>query len=370
MQPFLGPTAGNPSSLHQAGRAARGAIDDARDALAGVLGCSQGEVVFTSGGTEANNLALRGVLAAGADRGQHVVISAVEHEAVSNTCADLARHGVAEITVIGCDSGGRVDPGEVAAAVRPDTVVVSVMLVNNEVGTVQDLSAIASAVKDRNPVTVVHTDAAQALGRLPIAVASLGVDLMTLSAHKAYGPKGAGALYVRRGVVVGAQITGGGQERGRRSGTENVPAIVGFGVAAPRAEARRDMEMARQRRLAERLRERVVALVPDVRLCGSTLHSVAGIITFAFADVRSEVLVTALDRLGVCASGGSACSSGATLPSHVLAAMGVESAYVSGPLRCSLGEQTTEEDIDRAVIAIGQVVTPELYEAAARERQG
>jgi cysteine desulfurase len=342
----------NPSSMHRAGQQARRAVDRARDQISAVLGCRAGELIFTSGGTEADNLAIRGVVARhGAERGRHVVTSSIEHEAVLATCRELAQNGLIDLTVVDCDRCGVVDPRDVASAVRDDTVLVSIMYVNNETGVINDITTIALAVKEKNPRTFVHTDAVQALGRVDVRLENLGVDLMSLSGHKVYGPKGIGALWHKRDVALRGQMSGGGQERGLRSGTENVLGIVGFGVAAERASTRRESEMARQGKLAAYLRERLTETIPEVWLANPEL-TVANIVTASIPDVPTEITVTSLDREGICVSGGSACSSGATEPSHVLKAMGVEPRYRNGPVRMSLGEQTTELDIDRVVTAL------------------
>jgi cysteine desulfurase len=272
--PWLGELFGNPSSAHLHGRRARAAVDAARDRVASATGCASREVIFTSGGTEADNLALRGVLERwGPERGRHLVVSAVEHEAVLATARGLAEAGRADLTVVDCDRRGRIDPAAVAAAVRPDTVMVSVMLANNEVGTVQDVPAIAAAVRARNPRVLVHSDAVQALGRLPLGLDALGVDLLSLSAHKAYGPQGVGALVARHGTFPAAQITGGGQERERRSGTENVAGIAGFGVAAELAERSREADARRLHELAGRLTNLLVETVPGVEPTGASAAS-------------------------------------------------------------------------------------------------
>jgi cysteine desulfurase len=261
--PWLGELFGNPSSAHGHGRRARAAVDDARDRVAAAAGCASREVILTSGGTEADNLALRGVLERwGAERGRHLVVSAIEHEAVLATAQRLAEAGRADLTVVDCDRQGRIDPAAVASAVRPDTVLVSVMLANNEVGTVQDVPAIAAAVRARNPRSLVHTDAVQALGRLPLGLGALGVDLLSLSAHKAYGPQGVGALVAGHAVFPAAQITGGGQERERRSGTENVAGVVGFGAAAELARRRQETDAAELSHLAGWLTDLLMESVP------------------------------------------------------------------------------------------------------------
>jgi cysteine desulfurase len=257
-----------------------------------------------------------------------------------------------------------VDPTEVAAAVRPDTVLVSVMLANNEVGTVQDVAQIASLVRARNPRTFVHTDAVQALGKLPLDARALDVDLLSVSGHKVYGPKGVGALYVRQGVTLAAQISGGGHERARRSGTENVAGIVGFGMAASLVTLEREDEMRRVGTLASRLTEAVATGVPDAVVTAAGAPRLSSFATFAFPGVTTEVLLTLLDSWDVCTSGGSACSSGAHMPSHVLVAMGLSPALATGALRCTLGRDTTEAEVDRAADLIVRAVR-QLQGAAA-----
>lgn len=357
MLPYLQGVHGNPSSVHAAGRAARAAVDTARDEVAAAIGCATRELIFTGSGTEADNLALRGALERyGLERGRHIVVSSIEHDAVLHTAQRLQQLGAAEVTVVECDRGCRVDPEAVAAAVRADTVLVSVMLVNNETGTVQDVTAIAEAAHRRNRTVLVHTDAAQALGRLKLSPAALGVDMVTLVGHKVYAPKGVGALWVRDGVHVAGQLTGGGQERGRRSSTENVAGIAGLGAAARLAVDRFPSEAPRQAHLAQRLIDAVCAHVPGAAVTGDPQHRAPGFATFAFPGARSDVLLVALDTRGVQASGGSACSSGAPTPSHVLVAMGYEPALASAALRCTTGLATTDAAIDTAARLIGDAV--------------
>jgi cysteine desulfurase len=368
MLPYFGDGYGNPSSLHAVGRMARNAVDQARDRVADALGCAAREVVFTAGGSEADNLAIRGVLdrAAVSGRGRHVVISAIEHDAVIKTCEQLADEGRAEVSVVGCDEQGVVSPEAVAAAVRDDTVLVSVMLANNEVGTVQDVARIASLVREANPRTAVHTDAVQALGKLPLDVGSLGVDLLSVSGHKVYGPKGVGALYVRQGVVLAPQISGGGHERDRRSGTENVPGIVGFGMAATLVADEREDEMRRLSVMASRLTEVVATGVPDAVVTAAGAPRLSSFSTFAFPGVPTDVLLTLLDSWDVCASGGSACSAGAHMPSHVLVAMGFSPHLAAGALRCTVGRGTTDAEVDRGGELIVKAVRQLQGAAAAR----
>lgn len=365
MVPLLRDGFGNPSSVHAHGRAARNAVDEARDRLAAVLGCAAREVVFTSGGSEADNVALRGVL----DRrgGGHVVVSAIEHDAVLKCAEDLTAAGRARVSVVGCDSRGVVDPEAVAAAVEDDTVIVSLMLANNEVGTLQDVATTSELVRRRNKRTLVHTDAVQALGKVPVDVDALGVDLLSVTAHKVYGPKGAGALVVRDGVGLAPQISGGGQERGRRSGTENVVAIAGFGVAATLVERERQSESARLAQLSARLVELVITDLPDSVVTGAGAPRLPSFATFAFSGVETGVLLTLLDRMGVEASGGSACSSGAHMPSHVLAAMGLSTTLCEGALRLTLGRDTTAEQVDAAA-AIVVAAVRQVREALVPQR--
>jgi cysteine desulfurase len=365
MLPYLTTTQGNPSSVHGSGRAARSAVDAARDRLAAVLACAQREIVFTGSGTEADNLALRGVLERwGAERGRHLVVSAIEHDAVLETARHLEDSGVAALTVVGCDRECRVSPEQVAEAVTPETALVSVMFVNNETGAVQDVAAVAEAVHRRNPGTLVHTDAVQALGRMPVDPAALGVDLLSLSAHKIYGPKGVGALWVRHGIALAAQSTGGGQERNRRSATENVAGIVGFAAAAELADRIRVEEAGRQASLCRRLAAAIMAQVPHSIETAAGAVKAAGFATFSFPGARSDVLLAALDMDGVEASAGSACASGAPLPSHVLRAMGYPEDLAAAALRCTTGRSTTAGEIDAAATVIAGAV------ARIRDRAG
>jgi cysteine desulfurase len=356
MVPYLRHHWGNPSSSHTAGRVAREAVEEARERVAAALGCAPREIVFTSGGSEADNLALRGVLERAGGSARHLVITAIEHDAVLKTAERLLESERTDLALVGCDQRGMVDPEKVAAAVGESTVLVSVMLANNEVGTIQDVAAVVEGVKRKNPRTVVHTDAVQALGKLPIDVPALGVDLLSVSAHKVYGPKGCGALYVRQGVLLDAQITGGGQERNRRSGTENVAGVAGFGAAASLAEEEREAEMPRLATLASRLTELITTAVPGTCVTGEGAPRLPTFATFAFSGVETQLLLTILDGEGVQASGGSACASGAAMPSHVLVAMGLPTHLCAGALRCTLGRGTSDADITRAAAVITRAV--------------
>ena len=346
---------GNPSSTHSAGRAARALVDLARDRVAEALSCRPREVVFTGGGSEADNLALRGPLSRLRGEPGHLVVSRVEHEAVLETARDLRRDGW-ELTELEVDSEGRVDPGRLLRALRPDTRLVSVMLANNEVWTVEPVAELAQVVREHSPA-LFHTDATQALGKLPLDVAELGVDLLTISAHKVGGPKGVGALFVRHGVTLDPVITGGGQERNRRSGTENVPGIVGLGLAALLAERERGAEAARQRELTSHLEELLLELIPDARPTGARGENrLPNFCTLAIPGAEGELLLMRLDRAGVCASAGSACASGSQAPSHVLLAMGLPPALAGAHLRLTLGRGTTRAEVEEAAEIVGREV--------------
>jgi cysteine desulfurase len=357
MLPLLREHWGNPSSPHDRGRRARSAVDDARDRLAAVLQCQPRELTFTSGGTEADNLALRGALQRwGAERGRHLVVSAIEHEAVLTTALMLAERGRAEVTVVGCDGAGRVDPEDVAAAVRDDTILVSMMLANNEIGTVQDVAIAARRAKERNPRVLVHTDAVQSLGRMVVAPAALGVDLLSVSAHKCYGPKGCGLLYARWGTHLGAQLDGGGQERGRRSGTENAAAIAGFAVAAELVEAERPAQVARQAALRDSLEAAILDGAPQARVAAGSAPRLPNLSAVLVDGASGDALVAALDIAGLEVSSGSACSSGAAQPSHVMTAIG-EDPGATALLRLSLGRDTSEADVVEAAERIRAAIS-------------
>lgn len=342
MEPYLRDRFGNPSSLHAWGRATRAALDDARDRVGALLGVDGREVVFTSGGSEAVNLALKGVALAGGRRSGHLVVSSVEHHAVLDTAAFLEKLGFA-VTRLPVDAYGRVDPARVAEALRPDTILVSVMHGNNEVGTVQPIEAIGRICRERG--VLFHTDAVQTVGYLPVDLRELPVDLLSLSAHKFHGPKGAGALVVRRGVRLEPLVHGGGQERGRRAGTENVAGLVGMARALEIACQRRAHDTPRLARLRDRLIAGLLS-VPGVHLAGHPVERLPGNVHVCIEGVESESLLLQLDLHGVAASAGSACTSGSLVPSHVLRAMGVPETLVRGSLRLTLGRGNTEEEID------------------------
>ena len=365
MLPYFSQKFGNPSSLYALAGEARYGLDEAREQVAAVLGSRTGEVVFTGGGSESNNTAIKGVAAArqglspGSRSGGHVITSAIEHHAVIHPVEQLEKMGY-EATYVGVDGAGRVDPDEFAAAVRPDTFLASVMLVNNEVGTIQNVSAVSQRVRDAadrvGAIVLIHTDAVQAAGKLSLNVDDLGVDLMSLSAHKIYGPKGVGVLFVRRGTELEPLIAGGGQEGQMRSGTENVAAIVGMGEALTLSEAERPSNRARFHELSERLVEGIAERVPNSRFNGHHTDRVPEIANFSFPGVEGEPVLLGLDFKGIAASSGSACSSASLEPSHVLLAMGISPELAVGSVRISMGRETTGTDIDDVLQVLPEIL--------------
>ncbi|HET8630422.1 MAG TPA: cysteine desulfurase family protein [Thermomicrobiales bacterium] len=356
MLPYWTEIWGNPSSLYAAGRAARAALDEARAAVAAVLRCAPGEVILTSGGTEGDNLALKGVVQAAllAGRGRHLVTTAIEHHAILHTAAYLERFG-AEATYLPVDAEGFVAPADVAAALRPDTCLVSVQYANNEIGAIEPLAEIAALTRARG--IPLHTDAVQAAGSLPLDVDALGVDLLTIAAHKFYGPKGVGALYVRAGTPLLYQQQGGPQEGDRRGGTENVALAVGLAAALSRAAATRDVDNAHSRALRDRLIAGIRSAIPDVRLNGPIGDArLANNVNVAFAGVDGESLIIALDLAGVAASSGSACTTGATEPSHVLRAIGVPDDAIAGSLRLTVGRDNTPAQIEEVLALLPDII--------------
>jgi cysteine desulfurase len=344
MLPFLTERFGNPSGAHGFARAARTAVDEAREVVAGALGAQPGEIVFTGGGTEADNLAILGTTAL---RPGAVVISAIEHHAVLH-----AAEAVGQTRVVGVTADGVLDLDALKGALADDVSVVSVMLANNEVGTVQPLAA----VRELAPAAVLHTDAVQAFPWLDVATEAAMADLIAVSAHKFGGPKGVGALVVRAGTKVAPIIHGGGQERDRRSGTHNVAGIVGMAEAMRATVAERDATVARVGRLRDRLIDGLLAAVPSARETGDRSRKIAGNAHLCIDGIESEALLVLLDDAGVAASAGSACASGAMEPSHVLVAMGIPKAEALGSLRLSLGTTTTDADVDIALKAVPDAV--------------
>jgi cysteine desulfurase len=346
MRPYLADKFGNPSALYAIGRESREAIEGARKKVASLIGASADEVYFTSGGSESDNMALNGTLLANEDKGDHIVTTQIEHHAVLATAEFLADHGF-QATFVGVDSKALVDPGEIKKAIRPGTVLVSVMHANNEVGTIEPIREISEVCREAG--VCLHTDAVQTVGNLPVNVDDLGVDLLSISGHKLYGPKGLGAIYIRRGTRISRFIHGGEQERGMRAGTENIAGIVGLGVAAEVASKEMSAKVERISTLRDRLIEGLRSSTKDIYLNGHPQNRLPNNAHFCVRFIEGEAVCLQLDTFGIFASTGSACSSEALEPSHVLLAMGVPARDAQGSVRFSLGRDTTEEDIDYVI---------------------
>jgi len=355
MMPYMTEHFGNPNSIHSFGREARRAIDGAREKIAQLLNCQPSEIVFTSGGTESDNLALRGVAEAYRHKGNHIVTTAIEHHAVLRTCKALEDMGFS-VTYLPVDEHGLVSPEQVAEVVNERTILVSVMHANNEIGTIEPITEIVRVVKEKRPDTIVHTDAVQTVGHIPVDIQELGVDLLSFSAHKFYGPKGIGGLFVRKGVRLVPQITGGGQERNRRSGTENVAAIVGMAKALELAVEEMPTELSRLQALRDELITGVLNHIPETRLNGHPTLRLPHNANFSFRGIEGEALLLQLDLNGIAASSGSACSSGSLEPSHVLLALGLDYELAIGSLRITLGRFTSREHIVRLLNLLPKVV--------------
>jgi cysteine desulfurase len=351
MLPYFGEVFGNPSSIHAFGREAREGMDRARERVASFLSVSPQEIVFTSGGTESDNFAIKGL--AGARGKGHIITSQVEHHAVLRAARALEAQGF-DLTVVGVDEFGMVDPDDVRRAIRPDTVAISIMHANSEVGTLQPVEALGRIARERG--VPFHVDAVQTFGKLPIDVNALGVDVLSFSAHKIYGPKGAAGVFIRKGTKMVAVQHGGEHERRRRAGTENVAGIVGLGKAVEVRARDMQTEAPRVAALRDRLWEGVRARVPEVRLSGHPTQRLPGTASLLFRHVESESIVLGLDLKGIGVSAGSACTSGNVEPSHVLVAMGVSVDWAIGAVRCSLGRSTSAEDIDYVVECVEPLV--------------
>jgi cysteine desulfurase len=351
MRPYFGEFFGNPSSIYGLGRKSLAALDAAHETVARLLNCRPTEIVFTGGGSEADNLAIKGVAYSPRRRGKHIITSAIEHHAVLRTCEHLEHEGYS-VTYLPVDGDGLVNPADVAAAITDETALVTFMYVNNEVGTVQPIAEIGRICRERR--VPFHVDAVQG-ALLDLDVVALSVDLLTLSAHKFYGPKGVGILYARQGTRIQPQVLGGSQERNRRAGTENVPGVVGAAAAFELIRAERAEETAR----LEKLRDRLIAgvlRIPDARLTGHPARRHPGSASFAFAGVEGESMLLNLDLEGIAASSGSACTTGDVEPSHVLTAMGFTASEARGHLRLTLGASSTDSDVDTLLARLPGVV--------------
>ena len=353
MLPYLREAYGNPSSLHQWGQEAKKAVEQAREEVARLVSARPEEIVFTSGGTEANNLAIIGAAYANSAKGRHIITSGIEHHSVLDTMRYLEKQGF-KVNYLPVTGEGLVRVEEVAAAISPETILISIMHANNEVGTVQPIAAIGRLARERG--IIFHTDAVQTAGKIPVNVEELGVDLLSLSAHKIYGPKGVGALYIRKGRRLNPLLHGGGQERNRRPGTENVPGIVGFGRAAALAKQELAAEGKRLSALRDRLLEGVAERIPEVVITGHRERRLPNHASVCVKYVEGESLLLSLDLQGVAASSGSACTSGSLEPSHVLLAMGLPPEIAQGSLRLTLGRDNQETDVEYVLKILPPIV--------------
>lgn len=353
MKPFLSARFGNPSSLHAIGREARSGLEEAREKVARLISASPEEIVFTGCGTEADNFAIKGVAIASQAKGRHIITSQAEHHAVLYPCEYLAENGF-EVTYLPVDRFGTVDPDAARQAITPGTILISIMHANNEVGTIQPIEEIGRIAREKG--VVFHTDAIQTAGKLPLDTRRLAADLISLSAHKLYGPKGVGALFIRKGTRIHPLLHGGAQERNRRAGTENVAGIVGFGKACELAQVRMEAEKTKLSELRDLLWNGIRTRVERVHLNGHPTERLPGTLSVCFFGVEGESLIVNLDLKGICVSSGSACTSGSTEPSHVLKAMGVPPVLARGSLRFSIGNANDKNDIEIAIDAVVEVV--------------
>ncbi|SHJ50004.1 cysteine desulfurase NifS [Paramaledivibacter caminithermalis] len=346
MMPYFNEKFGNASSIHSFGREAKEALDIARDRIAKAIGAASSEIFFTGGGSEADNWAIKGIAFANKNKGSHIITSKIEHHAVLHVCEYLEKNGF-EVTYLDVDEYGMIDLEQLKEAITDKTILISIMFVNNEIGTIQPIKEIAEIAKEKG--VYFHTDAVQALGNIPIDVKELGVDLMNFSSHKIYGPKGVGAIYIKKGVKIHPLIHGGAQERKRRAGTENIPGIVGFGKAAELAIENLDAHIAHIQKLRDKLIEGIKNNIDYVRLNGHPTKRHPGNVNFCFEFIEGESLLLSLDMVGIAGSSGSACTSGSLDPSHVLMAIGLTHEIAHGSLRLTIGDFTTEEDIDYVI---------------------
>ena len=352
MLPWLTEGYGNPSSVYQIGRTARRALDGAREQIAGILGAKPEEIIFTGSGTEANNWALRSVCEQRREKGRHIISSAIEHHAISHTLEDLEKQGF-EVTYLPVDAYGRISVDELKKALRDDTILITIMFANNEIGTMEPIAEIGAIAQEVG--VLFHTDAVQAVGHVPLNVETMQIDLLSLSAHKFNGPKGVGALYVKKGIRLPSFITGGGQEKGRRAGTENVAGIVGMAKALEDSVSHLDESMTRISALRDKLIAGLTKL-PAVSLIGHPTERLPGIASFSFSCIEGEALILMLDAAGIAVSSGSACSSGALDPSHVLLAIGLTHEAAHGSVRFSFGEDSTETDVNYILEKVPPIV--------------
>ncbi len=353
MLPYFTQHYGNPSSVHAFGREAKQGLDKARDQVAKALHCDPSEVIFTGCGTESDNTVLLGVAQRYGNKGKHIITTNVEHHAILHTCEYLEKQGYS-VTYLPVDQDGLVTAEQVAAAIRPDTILVSIMFANNEVGTIMPIQEIGAVCKEKG--VLFHTDAVQAVGHIPVDVQAMHIDMLSLSAHKFHGPKGVGALYCRKGIRLPSYIMGGAQEKGRRAGTENVAGIVGLGAAIELATEQLEENRAKMTALRDRLMTGIQARISEVKLNGHPTNRLPNNVNFSFKYIEGESILLMLDMNGIAASSGSACTSGSLDPSHVLLALGLPHEIAHGSVRLTLGDETTEEDIDYTIDVLEKTV--------------
>ncbi|MDR0897692.1 MAG: cysteine desulfurase NifS [Oscillospiraceae bacterium] len=354
MLPYFTEVYGNASSVHAFGREAKKAIEKAREQVAQAINADKNEIFFTNGGTEADNWIVKGIAQAARKKGNHIITSAIEHHALLHTCQALEREGF-RVTYLPVDADGLVSPEALEAALTPDTILVSILFANNEIGTIQPVAQLAEIAHAHG--VPFHTDAVQAVGSVPIDVKAMGIDALSMAAHKFYGPKGVGALYIRKGLKVETFQQGGAQERGRRGGTENVPGIVGMGKAIELATANLDAHAARLIEMRDRLIDGILDRIPETRLNGHRTQRLPGNVNVSVRYIEGEALLLSLDLAGIAASSGSACTSGSLDPSHVLLGIGLPHEIAHGSLRLSLGDFNTDEEIDVVLKKLPEIVT-------------
>ena len=353
MLPYFTENYGNASSIYEVGQRSKEAITTAREDIAKVLGAKTEEIYFTAGGSEADNWALKAAFEAYSKKGNHIITTKIEHHAILHTCEYLEKKG-AEITYLDVDENGLVNLDELQKAIRPETILISIMFANNEIGTIEPVKEIGMIAKEHG--VLFHTDAVQAFGQVPIDVDEMNIDMLSSRAHKINGPKGIGFLYIRKGVKIRSFVHGGAQERKRRAGTENVPGIVGYGVAAKRAAETMEVRTAKERELRDYFIDRVLKEIPYVKLNGDPVKRLPNNINLSFRFVEGESLLIMLDMKGIAASSGSACTSGSLDPSHVLLAIGLPHEIAHGSLRLTLGEDTTKEDLDYTLEQLKEII--------------
>ena len=353
MAPYFTEYYGNPSSIYSFAGQSKNAMEEARATIAGILGAKPEEIYFTGGGSESDNWALKATAEAYAAKGKHIITSTIEHHAILHTCEYLEKHGY-EVTYVGVDENGIIRLDELEQAIRPDTILISVMSANNEIGSIQPLKEIGEIARKHN--VFFHTDAVQAFAHIPLNVDEMNIDMLSASGHKINGPKGIGIMYIRKGVKIGSFIHGGAQERKRRAGTHNVPGIIGMAKAAQIADANMEERMAYECKLRDHLIERVLAEIPYSRLNGDRIKRLPNNANFCFRFIEGESMLIKLDQKGICGSSGSACTSGSLDPSHVLLAIGLPHEIAHGSLRLTISQETTMEDIDYTVDELKKII--------------